>query len=133
MALLLRTRTFPLIRPRLSLLALASASTIAVAGLACLLLSPLLGPSAFDSLWAVEPLGYIGAVLLIVGLAVTALGLGVLAKKQACSGSIRAGCQEKDRRGAERSLAAGHDELFSTSSTTTSAGLSAGSRADSAS
>ena len=95
MALLLPTRTFPLIRPRLSLLALASASTIAVAGLACLLLSPLLGPSAFDSLWAVEPLGYIGAVLLIVGLAITALGLGVLAKKQAALAASERDVREK--------------------------------------
>ena len=76
MASMFLTRTSPLSWPRLSLLALATASAITVAGVACLLLSPLLGPAAFDSLWAVEPLGYIGAVLLIVlGVLVFLIGL----------------------------------------------------------
>ena len=95
MASMFLTRTSPLSWPRLSLLALATASAITVAGVACLLLSPLLGPAAFDSLWAVEPLGYIGAVLLIVGLAVAALGLAVLARKQAALAATERDVREK--------------------------------------
>ena len=49
---------------------------VAVSGLACLVLAPVVGPAAFDSLWGVEPLTYIGGVLLIVGLAAAAAGMG---------------------------------------------------------
>ena len=71
----------PLIGPsatRLSrpqLLVLAVSLLIVAAGIVCMLLSPFVGPAAFESLWAVEPLGYIGGLLLIVGLAVAAVGL----------------------------------------------------------
>ena len=71
----------PLIGPsatRLSrpqLLVLAASLLIVAIGILCLLLSPFIGAAAFDSLWAVEPLGYIGAILLILGLAVAATGL----------------------------------------------------------
>ena len=49
----------------------------AAAGLACLILSFFVGPAVFDYLWGVEPLAYIGGILLIVGLFTAALGLGM--------------------------------------------------------
>lgn len=51
---------------------IAAAVSIA-GGIACLALSPIIGPAAFDSLWAVEPPAYIGAGLLVLGLAAAAL------------------------------------------------------------
>ncbi|MCI0878131.1 MAG: HAMP domain-containing histidine kinase [Chloroflexi bacterium] len=48
-----------------------------VAGLAVLLLAPLLGSAVFDRLWSVEPLSYIGAVVLLIGLGVTSLSFFV--------------------------------------------------------
>ncbi len=71
----------PLIGPsatrfsRPQLLVLAVSLFIVATGIVCLLLSPFVGAAAFDSLWAVEPLGYIGGILLIVGLSVAAVGL----------------------------------------------------------
>ena len=50
---------------------------VAAAGLACLVLSFFIGPAVFDYLWGVEPLAYIGGLLLIVGLFAAALGLGM--------------------------------------------------------
>ena len=46
---------------------------VALAGIISLLLAPLLGSGLTVKLWGVEPLTYIGAALLIVGLAVTSL------------------------------------------------------------
>ena len=46
---------------------------IALAGLISLILAPPVGQELFDSLWTVEPLAFIGAVLLVVGLAATTL------------------------------------------------------------
>ena len=83
MAQLLLNRPASLRLPRLQLAALAVATTIAGAGIVCLVLSPFLSPAVFDDLWGVEPLGYIGALLLIVGLAATAIGLAVAAAGQA--------------------------------------------------
>ncbi len=83
MAQLLLNRPASLRLPRLQLAALAVATTIAGAGVVCLVLSPFLSPAVFDDLWGVEPLGYIGALLLIVGLAATAIGLAVAAAGQA--------------------------------------------------
>lgn len=46
------------------------AAAVAIAGgIACLALSPIIGPAAFDSLWAIEPPAYIGVGLLVFGLA----------------------------------------------------------------
>ena len=60
---------------RPQLLVLAASVLIVGTGIVCMLLSPFVGAAAFDSLWAIEPLGYIGGVLLIVGLGVAAVGL----------------------------------------------------------
>ena len=43
-------------------------AAVAVAGVASLALAPLIGGHLFDTLWGVEPLTYIGAMLLICGL-----------------------------------------------------------------
>ena len=83
MAQLSLNRPASLRLPRLQLAALAVATTVAGAGVVCLVLSPFLSPAVFDDLWGVEPLGYIGALLLIVGLAATAIGLAVAAAGQA--------------------------------------------------
>ena len=48
-----------------------------VAGLVVLLLAPLLGSAVFDRLWSVEPLSYIGAVVLLIGLGITSLSFFV--------------------------------------------------------
>ena len=48
-----------------------------VAGLVVLLLAPLLGSAVFDRLWSVEPLSYIGAVVLLIGLGITSLSFVV--------------------------------------------------------
>lgn len=50
---------------------------IALAGVVCLILAPIVGAAAFDNLWAVEPLAYIGGLLMIAGLAVAALAYAV--------------------------------------------------------
>ena len=55
--------------PRISRFARIAAAAAIAAGVACLALSPVIGPAAFGSLWAVEPLAYIGAALLVAGLA----------------------------------------------------------------
>ena len=57
------------------LVAMSAGGLAVAAGVLCLILAPIVGPSAFDSLWGVEPLNYIGAIMLIAGLAVAALGL----------------------------------------------------------
>ncbi len=45
---------------------------VALSGVVCLILAPLIGESVFDFLWGVEPLSYIGGILLIAGLGVAA-------------------------------------------------------------
>ena len=50
---------------------------VAVAGLSCLILSFFIGPAVSDNIWGVEPLVYIGSVLLIAGLFAAVLGLGI--------------------------------------------------------
>ena len=57
------------------LAAMALGGLVVASGLACLILAPIVGPAAFDNLWGVEPLSYIGAMLLIAGLAIAAIGL----------------------------------------------------------
>ena len=51
----------------------AAALLIVAAAAACLGLAPLIGEALFAAIWGVEPLTYIGAALLIVGLAALAL------------------------------------------------------------
>ena len=64
---------------RLPLLVYVAGGLVAFSGLIFLILSLFIGPAAFDSLWVVEPLAYIGSVLLILGLAICAAGLAALA------------------------------------------------------
>ncbi len=47
-----------------------AAASLVAAGALSVALAPLLGPSVSDSLWVVEPLTYVGGLLLIAGLAV---------------------------------------------------------------
>ena len=42
-------------------------------GVILIILAPIVGSDLFDSLWGVEPLTYIGAILLLVGLGVISL------------------------------------------------------------
>ena len=49
-----------------------SGAVIALAGVILLILAPFLGKNSFDLLWAVEPFTYLGGILLVVGLGVTA-------------------------------------------------------------
>lgn len=49
-----------------------SGGVIAIAGVILLILAPFLGKNFFDLLWAVEPFTYLGGILLVVGLGVTA-------------------------------------------------------------
>ncbi len=44
-----------------------SGGIVVLGGLLLLILAPLIGENLFDSLWGVEPLAYIGAILLVVG------------------------------------------------------------------
>lgn len=55
--------------------------TTAAAGLACFVLSFFIGPVVFEHIWGVEPLAYIGGVLLIAGLFAAALGLGAAMRR----------------------------------------------------
>jgi len=45
---------------------------IALAGVVCIILAPIIGESVFDFLWSVEPLTYIGGILMIAGLGMAA-------------------------------------------------------------
>lgn len=79
MANIAHNRTLETGMPRALLLTLVAALVTVLAGILCLGLSPVAGPAAFDTLWGVEPLGYIGAALLIIGLAVASVTLAVTA------------------------------------------------------
>lgn len=59
--------------PQIVLSAKIAAAVAIAAGIAGLALSPVIGPAAFDSLWAVEPPAYISVGLLVFGLAAAAL------------------------------------------------------------
>jgi signal transduction histidine kinase len=87
--------------PRGQILVLGIAAFVAATGIVCLILSPIIGPAAFDSLWGVEPLGYIGAILLIIGLAAGALGLAVTAIRQAALAAAER--DDRERFGEEQS------------------------------
>jgi K+-sensing histidine kinase KdpD len=50
-----------------------SGGIVVLAGIFCLILSPFIGRVAFDALWGVEPLAYIGVALLVAGLGVISL------------------------------------------------------------
>jgi len=45
-----------------------SGGLVVLGGILLLILAPIIGESLFGSLWGVEPLAYIGAILLVVGL-----------------------------------------------------------------
>ena len=62
---------------RLPLVVYLGGGLMAFAGIICLILSFIIGPAAFDSLWGVEPLAYIGGVALIIGLAVIVAALAI--------------------------------------------------------
>lgn len=60
---------------RLSIAVWMCGVLVASGGLICLILSFFIGSDAFDYLWGVEPLAYIGGVALMIGLFVAAAGL----------------------------------------------------------
>lgn len=64
---------------RLSAAVWASGLAVAFSGLVCLILSLFTGPAVSDSLWGVEPLAYIGSLVMLIGLAVSAAGLAAAA------------------------------------------------------
>ena len=98
MALIVLNRQSTIRLPRAQLLLLGAAAVIAVCGIVCLLLSPFVSAAAFDSLWGVEPLGYIGAMLLVVGLAAAVLGLAIAAMGQAAQVAAERDGREKSGR-----------------------------------
>lgn len=51
----------------------ASGGAIVFGGILLLILAPLVGEDIFDALWGVEPLSYIGAILLVIGSAIVAI------------------------------------------------------------
>ena len=61
---------------RLLLLTCATGLVVALAGLVCIIAAPFISPEIFDNLWGVEPLTYIGALLLMLGLAAAGAGMG---------------------------------------------------------
>ena len=61
---------------RLSLAVFAGGWLVAFAGLVCVILSFLIGHFVFDLLWVLEPLTFIGSMVVIGGLSVAALALG---------------------------------------------------------
>lgn len=73
----------------------AAALLIVVAAAACLGLAPLIGAALFAAIWGVEPLTYIGAALLIVGLAALAL---TYALPQALKRGASEGDERRDMR-----------------------------------
>ena len=73
---------------------IASGLLMACAGVICLFLAPFIGPSLSDNLWGVEPVGYIGGILMFVGAVIGAGGLAVSAM-----GLVRAGHGRARRRG----------------------------------
>lgn len=64
-------------RIRAQAIARAAGLFLAAAALACLALAPLIGEALFVNVWGVEPLTYIGAALLIVGLGTLSLSYAV--------------------------------------------------------
>ena len=73
----------------------AAALLIVAAAAACLGLAPLIGEALFAAIWGVEPLTYIGAALLIVGLAALAL---TYALPQALKRGASDGAERRDMR-----------------------------------
>ena len=49
-----------------------SGGIVVLGGILLLILAPIIGENLFDSLWGLEPLAYIGAILLVVGFAAIA-------------------------------------------------------------
>lgn len=73
----------------------AAALLIVAAAAACLGLAPLIGEALFAAIWGVEPLTYIGAALLIVGLGALAL---TYALPQALKRGASEGTERRDMR-----------------------------------
>ena len=69
----------------------AAALLIVAAAAACLTLAPLIGEALFAAMWGVEPLTYIGAALLIVG-------LGALALSYALPQALKRGASDDGQR-----------------------------------
>lgn len=69
----------------------AAALLIVAAAAACLTLAPLIGEALFAAIWGVEPLTYIGAALLIVG-------LGALALSYALPQALKRGASDDGQR-----------------------------------
>ena len=64
----------------------ALGGVVALAGLILLVLTPAIGDDVFSALWGVDPLAYIGAVLLLAGLTLTTISFAIpaaLARKAA--------------------------------------------------
>ncbi len=101
MAQLILNRPSSIRLPRSQLLVFLTAGLVVAAGIICLALSPAVGPVAFDSLWGIEPLGYIGWLLLTVGLAVAAAGLAMTALGQAARAVAER--EDRERSGEEQS------------------------------
>ena len=70
---------FRLPRHRLSAVSMLAGGLVAASGLVCLFVAPFVGSAVFDNLWGVEPLGYIGGILLFFGVSIFAGGLGAAA------------------------------------------------------
>ena len=64
---------------RLPLVVYTVGGLIALSGFVCLILSFFIGPIAFDYLWGIEPLAYIGGVALMVGFLTVTAGLAATA------------------------------------------------------
>ena len=72
-------------------------SLVGLAGAISLILSPFIGETLFSALWGVEPLAYIGAVLLIAGLGIVSLSYvapGVPGRKRA-QGVVDGGSEQQ--------------------------------------
>ena len=74
---------------RLTAAAQLSGLALGLGGAACLALAPVAGAAWFDSLWGVEPLTYLGALLLIAGLAAAAGAYAAEAIRRRSEGAAR--------------------------------------------
>ena len=84
--------------PRSLLPTQVAAGVIALAGVVCVALAPFIGSAIFDNLWGIEPLTYIGGLLLIAGLAVAALGYLIAPRRPEASPSLEAAGGDSDGR-----------------------------------
>ena len=92
---------FRLPQNRLSAVSMLTGGLVVVSGFVCLFVAPFVGSAVFDNLWGVEPLGYIGGILLFFGVSIFAGGLGAAALGL----SKRLAAERKGRENRERSRA----------------------------